>query len=190
MLFMEFFKTVIYFLVCALMLSISVGLARAKEDKYKMRYSQMDVNHDGIVTRGEWRGDNSLFHNSDWNGDGVLSGNEVTGGARRGDDYDRNHSEERFKHLDQNNDSLVSRDEWDGLIEAFNRLDDNRDEVLVPSEFVNHRVSGTEPFTELDRDRNGFISRAEWNGNATTFNHLDKNHDGQWSRAEFPNPLK
>jgi hypothetical protein len=185
----QFFKPFFHLSIYILAVSTSYGLAFAKKDKYQMKYSHMDVNHDGIVTRVEWRGAEILFHSSDWNGDGVLSGNEAEGGARRGDDYDRNHSETRFRNLNQNKDSVVSRDEWDGLVEAFYRLDDNRDGTLTRNEFVDHRVEGTDRFTELDRDGNGYISQTEWNGSAAAFKHLENNHDGQLSRGEFVNPL-
>ncbi|MFY9586245.1 MAG: hypothetical protein WAT66_02180 [Actinomycetota bacterium] len=155
-----------------------------------MKYSKMDVNRDGIVTRAEWPGNDILFLISDWNGDGVLSGNEVAGGARRGDDHDRNHSEDRFRDLDQNKNSVISAHEWDGIIETFNRLDNNHDGVLARKEFVNPRVEGMDRFTELDRDRDGSISRTEWHGNSLTFNHLDNNLDGQMSRTEFSSHLE
>ena len=41
------------------------------------RVSEMDADHDGVVTRAEWRGDERAFRNHDTNGDGVLSGAEV-----------------------------------------------------------------------------------------------------------------
>jgi len=147
----------------------------------------MDANHDGIVTREEWRGSAFIFQNSDWNGDGVLSGNEATGGAHRGIDYNRNHSKDRFIDLDKNKDGLISPREWDGVVSAFNRLDDNRDGALTAGEFVNHRVEGTDTFTELDGDKDGYISRVEWKGIIAAFNQLDINHDSRLSRAEFSN---
>ncbi len=170
------------------MLITTVGLANAKNDKYKMKYSSMDVNRDGIVTSDEWRGDMHLFLSSDWNGDGVLSGNEATGGFQRGKDYDRQHSEARFFDLDQNKNSVVSRYEWDGLHEAFNRLDDNHNGVLTRTEFVNPIVKGTDRFTVLDQDRDGVLSLTEWKGNAAIFNQLDKNRDGHLRRMEFSPP--
>lgn len=41
------------------------------------RISDMDTDHDGVVTRSEWRGTDQEFRNHDTNGDGVLSGAEV-----------------------------------------------------------------------------------------------------------------
>jgi len=41
------------------------------------RVRDMDTDHDGVVTRAEWRGTDSAFRDHDANGDGVLSGVEV-----------------------------------------------------------------------------------------------------------------
>jgi len=41
------------------------------------RIRDMDTDHDGVVTRAEWRGTEQAFRDHDTNGDGVLSGAEV-----------------------------------------------------------------------------------------------------------------
>jgi hypothetical protein len=41
------------------------------------RVRDMDTDHDGVVTRAEWRGSDQAFRERDTNGDGVLSGAEV-----------------------------------------------------------------------------------------------------------------
>jgi hypothetical protein len=41
------------------------------------RIRDMDTDHDGVVTRAEWRGTGQAFGDDDTNGDGVLSGAEV-----------------------------------------------------------------------------------------------------------------
>lgn len=41
------------------------------------RVRDMDTDHDGVVTRAEWRGTDQAFRDRDTNGDGVLSGAEV-----------------------------------------------------------------------------------------------------------------
>jgi len=182
---MRIMTPLIYLFLCIFVPASMPTLAHAKKDKYKMEYSRMDRNHDGIVTINEWRGEENVFHASDWNGDGVLSGDEVTGGFRRGNDYDRNHSEDRFSHLDKNKDNIVSLYEWDGLIEAFGRLDDNRDGGLNRKEFVDRAVEGADRFTELDIDRDGYISRNEWHDKMADFKVVDKDSDGQLTRKEF-----
>ena len=47
------------------------------------RYASMDRNHDGVITRDEWHGSDQSFRVHDWNGDGVLSGEELRPGAHR-----------------------------------------------------------------------------------------------------------
>jgi len=51
----------------------------SKKTKYtsKGRHHGMDKNKDGVITRGEWRGNDQSFRQHDANGDGVLSGAEV-----------------------------------------------------------------------------------------------------------------
>jgi hypothetical protein len=43
----------------------------------RLRVSDMDADHDGVVTRAEWRRSDEEFRRYDTNGDGVLSGAEV-----------------------------------------------------------------------------------------------------------------
>src|SRR5438132_684121 len=47
----------------------------------QMRFAELDRNHNGIIERNEWRGSARQFAIHDWNGDNVLSGDEVRIGA-------------------------------------------------------------------------------------------------------------
>ncbi len=62
-----------------------LGEARRTSDSDRMKIRGMDANNDGIITRQEYSGDDHAFANHDWNGNGVLSGEEVTPGAHRPD---------------------------------------------------------------------------------------------------------
>src|SRR5688572_17698811 len=64
----------------ALAVLIAVGAADAQDQN---RFRGMDSINDGTITRAEWRGNDRAFRNQDWNGDGVLSGDEVRRGAQR-----------------------------------------------------------------------------------------------------------
>src|SRR5215468_6743946 len=66
--------------------------------------------------------------------------------------------EKRMKAMDVNNDGVISRDEWKGKPEAFNRIDKNGD---------------------------GKISRDEWKGNPKRFDRLDANGDGAITKEEI-----
>ena len=48
----------------------------------QMRFQGMDTNRDGVITRAEWRGNDTSFRTQDWNQDGILSGEEVRAGGR------------------------------------------------------------------------------------------------------------
>ena len=48
-----------------------------------IRFQAMDTDHDGVITRAEWRGSDEAFRQQDTNHDGVLSGKEVAPAHRR-----------------------------------------------------------------------------------------------------------
>jgi hypothetical protein len=122
-----------------------------KAGKPEIRFHGMDRNGDRVITRAEWRGEEQAFASRDWNGDGVLSGDEVTPGAARptgthgahgttgrlphavapGGDPDA----ALFAGLDRNRDGVLSHAEWRGSDYDFRRLDFNHDGVLSPYEF-------------------------------------------------------
>jgi hypothetical protein len=97
-----------------------------------MRFYGLDTNRDGRITRDEWRGNQNSFNQHDWNGDGVLSGIEVTPGAQR----PGNGGGDQFARLDRNDDGRISLSEWPGNRNAFNRLDSNRDGFLSRRELT------------------------------------------------------
>lgn len=155
------------------------------EDLTRMRFAGMDRNHDGRITRDEWRGNTTSFNQHDWNGDGVLSGIEVTPGAQRpgsggqGDQFDR---------LDRNDDGRISLSEWPGDRNRFERLDLNDDGFLSRDELRagNQGNNGiNDQFDRLDSNDDGRIALSEWPGTPAAFDRLDRNDDGFLSRDEF-----
>jgi hypothetical protein len=98
----------------------------------------MDGNNDGVITQDEWRGSRQSFRANDWNGDGILSGDEVrAGGTRPGriaDDANVEREAE-FASLDVNGNNRIELREWNGTADTFARLDRNNDNVLNRGEF-------------------------------------------------------
>jgi Ca2+-binding EF-hand superfamily protein len=138
----------------------------------------------------------------DWNGDGVLSGDEVRWGARRstravGEDVDFNPAStatwttDAFREIDRNGDNRITPGEWYYSPEYFRRADRNRDNVLSMTEFSGDPDTTTtwdddrdDLFADLDANGNGRIDRYEWHGTREAFEWMDRNNDNILSRAE------
>lgn len=163
----------------------------------EIRFQGMDTNGDGQISRSEWRGSDQSFQRHDWNGDRVLSGNEVRVGAARdfgeeGDDYNqarpefRNWTARGFANLDRNSDGRIARGEWFYAREDFIRADRNGDNALTRDEFLSADVDvdREDRFEYLDANNNNRIERSEWHASRETFTWLDRNSDGVLSRQE------
>jgi Ca2+-binding EF-hand superfamily protein len=120
--------------------------AQPRTQAEQMRFRAMDRNNDGVVTRQEWRGSDQSFGVHDWNGDGILSGDEVresfwTTGEDASPEADPAASErqDRFEYLDTNNNGRVERSEWHASDDAWQWLDRNNDNVLSRAEVVGNQ---------------------------------------------------
>ena len=190
--------------VAAVLLALPVALIagepgqRAQDRRpAEIRFQGMDTNGDGQIARSEWRGSDQSFQRHDWNGDRVLSGNEVRIGAARdfgeeGPDYDqarpefRNWTERGFANLDRNRDGRIARGEWFYNREDFIRADRDGDNALTREEFLSGDVDvdREDRFEYLDSNNNGRIERTEWHASRDAFTWLDRNRDGVLSRQE------
>jgi Ca2+-binding EF-hand superfamily protein len=166
------------------------------QNQAQIRFQQFDTNGDRVITRNEWRGSDRSFSVHDWNGDGVLSGDEVRIGSRRqrstapdftSDDEFDDWTPRGFNSLDHNRDGRITRDEWHFNREGFFRADQNRDGLLTRAEFLGDSVDDDrdDRFAYLDADDNGRIELDEWHATRREFNRLDRNSDGVLSRAEL-----
>jgi Ca2+-binding EF-hand superfamily protein len=156
----------------------------------------MDRNRNGVIEREEWNGSRRSFTVHDWNGDGILSGEEVrVGGRRRAipsseNDFDPlstgTWTESEFRQLDRNRDNRVTSNEWYYQAEAFRRADRNRDGALSLAEFTSNDMDDDREdlFVNLDANRNGRIERREWHGSLDAFQWLDRDRNNVLSRAE------
>ena len=113
----------------------------AQSSQVAPRFRGMDRNNDGVISRGEWQGNTVSFNNQDWNKDGVLSGDEVRTGGRRGGIVGRR-AGYNFDQLDVNNNNRIERREWQARLDQFNALDTNGDNFLSRAE-----VQGSDDFT-------------------------------------------
>ena len=101
------------------------------------RIRNMDQNNDGTLTQDEWRGNREAFRSRDWNGDGVLSGEELSPNAippRRTTADPNFDNQDRFGYLDSNRNGRIELREWTSTDATFNRLDLNRDGTLSRAE--------------------------------------------------------
>jgi len=170
---------------------------RSAQDRDTMLFREMDTNHDGVITRSEWRGSDASFREHDWNGDNVLSGDELRPGAeRRTDNRFDDWTRAEFNRLDANGDGRVTRNEWRGDLNSFRRADRNDDNVLSRAEFLNagnnqgwqaDESQGwqADEFNSLDVNGDRRITRDEWQGSRRSFDLADRNGDGVLTRAEL-----
>jgi Ca2+-binding EF-hand superfamily protein len=182
-------------LLSGLMAPVAAATAEAQA---RTRFADMDRNNDGRVTREEWRGSDRSFETHDWNGDGVLSGDEVRPGAQRNSDWETaDHDPNRFErniswtasgfsNLDHNRDGRLTTNEWHFDLETFRRIDRDRDNAITRPEFLGESANDDrgDNFDDLDWNNNGTVERAEWHGGVDEFRWLDRNSDGVLSRYE------
>jgi hypothetical protein len=167
----------------------------------RIRFQEMDTNNDGRVTREEWRGSANSFQVHDWNGDGVLAGEEVRVGGVRGGastavdladhapgrlERNLNWTRNNFNNLDHNRDGRLTSNEWHFDLETFRRVDINNDRSINLSEFLGDAVDDDrgDNFDDLDFNNDGRVSRSEWHGGLNEFRRLDRNNDNFLSRFE------
>jgi len=153
----------------------------------QMRFADLDRNHNGVIEKNEWRGSPRSFTLNDWNGDGVLSGDEVRYNAAPpansavAQDYNMT-TADRFSYLDVDNNGFVERNEWDGSLDAFYQLDRNNDGRISRAEMNNGRGNS---FQALDANGDGRISLGEWQSSHRSFDEMDTNRDGVITSDEF-----
>jgi Ca2+-binding EF-hand superfamily protein len=96
--------------------------------------------------------------------------------------------------MDKNKDKKISRDEFPGPPQFFDRIDENHDGFIDEAEYKKFRErianGGSQRLSEmmlkyLDTDHDGKISRAEFTAIMQIFDSLDKDHDGFLSQEEL-----
>jgi Ca2+-binding EF-hand superfamily protein len=164
----------------------------------RMRFRAMDRNNDGAIARTEWTGTRESFVVNDWNGDNVLSGDEVVTGAQRaagnGNSGNNNRvmNPARFRDLDTDRDGNINRSEWRDSADAFDWLDRDNNNLLSRAEVTGRNAAAApqprptvDPFDELDANKDGRIGLREYRWSRQQFLAQDVNDDGVLTRREF-----
>ena len=141
------------------------------------RVAHMDTDGDRKISKDEWKGSAEAFDRLDSDDDGFISAEEGLQ-ARRG----RGARGMGPGQMDTNGDQKISKDEWKGSAEAFDRLDSNDDGFITAEEGRQGRggrgARGTRGTGPMDTNGDKRISRDEWKGPADRFDQLDANRDG------------
>jgi Ca2+-binding EF-hand superfamily protein len=102
--------------------------------------AQFDANHDGKITRSEWKGNDVSFSMLDMNGDGVLTADElapsVPADPGPSPEAVRARREKIFRWMDANHDGRIAKAEWREEAAKFARLDRNHDGVVTLEEYL------------------------------------------------------
>jgi Ca2+-binding EF-hand superfamily protein len=136
------------------------------------RFKAMDKNNDGKVSRAEFLGLPTMFDRIDANKDGVLDKDELKPLVAQGP------AGTRIMAMDKNGDGKVSRSEYLGPIEMFDRLDTNADGQIDKDEAAKAATAMYQRLTGMDKNGDGKLSLDEFQGPPARFKQLDANGDG------------
>jgi Ca2+-binding EF-hand superfamily protein len=116
----------------------------------RIRFQAMDTDHDGVITRAEWRGSDEAFRQQDANHDGVLSGVEVAAplaGELRG--RRRDELVAQFTRADRDANGRLTRGEWTASLGSFDQADANGDGMVTRAEYLaGHRTAAAKGATD------------------------------------------
>ncbi|MGI5819299.1 MAG: EF-hand domain-containing protein [Armatimonadota bacterium] len=183
-------------------------------ERWQQMLQRFDRNNDGQISADEFGGREEFFLRLDVNRDNVITADEAMqvmnrrgGEGAQGAEGARGDAGARIRQLlenaDADGDGNISRDEWPGRAEMFDRLDRDGDGLLTGAELTLQPAGGAEqaPAVErqqrldaaatfirlMDSDGDGQVSEEEW-GNF--FEAADVNADGMISHPELLGKLQ
>ena len=114
-------------------------------------------------------------------------------GVMSGEALAKKDPELAVKDRDKNGDGRVGRDEWDGTVDIFTKIDANGDNYLTVNEFSVHIRTLESPnygksqkiIQKMDKDGDGKLSRGEWTGQAKFYDQIDANRDKRLTIQEL-----
>jgi len=153
------------------------------EEILQVRFEELDVNNDNIVSTWEWRSKRKYFDQMDDNGDRQLTRVEFR--DRKDEALDA------FSSLDKNRNGVLTKKESQLSDGPFNQLDANRDGQLTRNEYYDKQVTTTATapttFNSLDRNKDGILSQFEWRGSQAEFLAVDTDNNRVVTLVEFNN---
>ncbi len=111
--------------------------AKAKAADRLRRLAAFDKDGDGKITRDEYQGNAQLFDRLDKNGDGSIGRDELPklpATPKKGQARPAGAMADRLKAMDTDGDGKLTRDEYQGNAQLFDRLDQDSDGSLTGDE--------------------------------------------------------
>src|SRR5262245_35038940 len=99
----------------------------------RSNFARMDTNNDGKISSSEWKGSADMFARLDSNHDGYITREEMKQNRPKNGNVEGRGSR-NLRAMDTNGDGRISRDEWKGRSEVFDRLDANHDGFITSDE--------------------------------------------------------
>lgn len=117
---------------------------QARARQIDAMFQRLDKNHDGAISLDEWPRPAQAFARLDVNKDNLLSRDELQRAAtpRQFERQQRLNQQiqRQVRRMDTNGDRAISREEWRGKADLFDRIDADKDGKLTPVEIRQFRA--------------------------------------------------